>query len=140
LPVLTQDLSFLSKAIGYKVDGIVGLDVLRNLSFTIDYQTREIEFGAIRDLTSCAPFETDTPLVSIRMASRSQPFRVVIDTGGPDLMFCRVADAVKFKSSIENKLGIRERASSEGKCSFRTCIWATRSLIKVSPSWWTTGR
>jgi hypothetical protein len=99
LAVLTQDLSFLSKAIGYKVGGIVGLDVLRNLSFTIDYQTREMEFGAIRDLTSCAPFETDTPLVSIRMASNSQPFRVVIDTGGPDLMFfaSRVADAAKFK-------------------------------------------
>jgi len=99
LPVLTQDLSFLSKAIGYKVGGIVGLDVLRNLSFTIDYQIREMEFGPIRDLTSCAPFETDTPLVSIRMASHSQPFRVVIDTGGPDLMFfkSRVTDAARFK-------------------------------------------
>jgi hypothetical protein len=111
LPVLTQDLSFLSKAIGYKVGGIVGLDVLRNLSFTIDYQTREMEFGAIRDLTSCTPFETDTPLVSIRMASHSQPFRVVIDTGGPDLMFfaSRVADAAKFK-----KLG-REEVRDPGE-------------------------
>ena len=99
LPVLIQDLSFLSKAIGYKVDGIVGLDVLRNASFTINYQTREIEFGATRDLTSCAPFETDTPLVSVRMASHSQRFRVVIDTGGPDLMFfkSRVADTARFK-------------------------------------------
>jgi len=98
LPVLTQDLSFLSKAIGYKVGGIVGLDVLRNLSFTIDYQTREMEFGAIGDFGSCALFETDTPLVSIRMASHSQPFRVVIDTGGPDLMFfkSRINDA-RFK-------------------------------------------
>ena len=99
LPVLIQDLSFLSKAIGYKVDGIVGLDVLRNLSFTINYQTREIEFGATRDLTSCAPFETDTPLVSVRMASHSQQFRVVIDTGGPDLMFfkSRITDTARFK-------------------------------------------
>jgi Aspartyl protease len=99
LTVLAQDLSFLSKAIDYKLGGIVGLDVLRNLSFTIDYKTKEMEFGAIRDLTSCAPFETDTPLVSIRMASHNRRFRVVIDTGGPDLMFLksRVSEAARFE-------------------------------------------
>jgi len=112
LPVLTQDLSFLSKAVGYKVGGIVGLDVLRNLSFTIDYQTRRMEFGAIRDLPSCAPFETDTPLVSVRMASHSQSFRVVIDTGGPDLMFfkSRVTDAVKFRDIGSEQ--VRDQAES----------------------------
>jgi Aspartyl protease len=106
LPVLTQDLSFLTKAMGYKVGGIVGLDVLRNLSFTIDYQTKEMEFGATRELTSCAPFETDTPVVSIHMASYRQPFRVVIDTGGPDLMFfkSRVTDAARFEEIGSEKV------------------------------------
>jgi len=31
--MLTEDLSFLQKAIGHKVDGIVGLDILRKKQF-----------------------------------------------------------------------------------------------------------
>ena len=56
LPVLTEDLSFLQKAIGYKVDGIVGLDVLRKSSFTINYRTKEMLFGPVESLTLLRPF------------------------------------------------------------------------------------
>ena len=67
LPVLTEDLSFLQKALGYKVDAIVGLDVLRKSSFTIDYRAKEMLFGPVESLTFSAPFETDPPIVTVRM-------------------------------------------------------------------------
>src|SRR5215472_5244020 len=40
LPVLTQDLSYFQKALGYRVDAIVGMNVLRRSSFRITIERR----------------------------------------------------------------------------------------------------
>jgi Aspartyl protease len=111
LPVLTEDMTFLSKAVGQRVDGIVGLDVFRKFSFRVDYAKKEIEFGAVDGFASCAVFETVAPLVSVGMKSQGRRFRVVIDTGGPDLMFfaSRISGAVQFK-----EMGSEEARDSGG--------------------------
>jgi hypothetical protein len=56
LPVLTEDLSFLQKAVGHKVDGIVGLDVLRKSSFTIKLQNQGNALWPGREPELLGPF------------------------------------------------------------------------------------
>ena len=42
-----ENISFLQKALPVRVDGIIGLDVLGQSAFVIDYPARRIHFGAI---------------------------------------------------------------------------------------------
>ena len=99
LPVLTQDLSYFQKALGYRVDAIIGMDVLRKSSFSINYRKKKMLFGPAGSLSFSVPFETDTPVVTIHMESQHSQFRMVVDTGGPDLMF--------FQSRMTDSTGIQ---------------------------------
>jgi hypothetical protein len=100
LPVLTEDLSFLQRAVGYKVDAIIGLDVLRKSSFTIDYRAKEMLFGPVESLAFSAPFETGPPIVTVRMTFQTRQLLLAIDTGGPDLML--------FQSRLPGSAGFQE--------------------------------
>jgi hypothetical protein len=101
----------LQKALGQKVDGIVGLDVLRRSSFTINYRSQEMIFGPVEGLTFSTPFETDTPVVTIGVGFQNRQLRVVVDSGGPDLMLfqSRLPDSTGFQA-----LGTENAADASG--------------------------
>jgi hypothetical protein len=75
-----------AKALGHKLDAIVGLDVLRKSSFTIDYRNKEMLFGPVQNLSFSVPFDTDTPVVTIRTGLQDRQLRLVVDSGSPDVM------------------------------------------------------
>jgi predicted aspartyl protease len=119
LPVLTQDLSYMQKAVGYKVDAIIGLDVLRRSSFTIDYRSKEIRFGPVESLTFSAPFETDEAVVTIRTRFQNHQLRLVVDTGSPDvtLFESRMPDSAGLQT-----LGTQQTVNASGTLRLRK-VW-----------------
>ena len=68
-------------------------------------------FGPIESLTFSAPFDTDVPIVTIRVEFKNQQLRLVVDSGGPDLMLfqSRLRDSTRFQ-----ELGTEKVADASG--------------------------
>ncbi len=90
VPVLLEDLSFLQKALPVRVDGIIGLDVLGQSAFVIDYPARKIHFGAIPALPDAIPLHMAGGLAIIDAEVNDLPAHLLLDTGAASLfLFAR---------------------------------------------------
>jgi predicted aspartyl protease len=107
LPVLIRDLSFLQKDLGIRIDGIIGLDVLRLSNFSIDYTTSRIVFGRAAAYGSSVPLQSTPPWLTVRMEVEGVSIRLLLDTAASGIIL--------FQSQIRNRLqlgGEGERVSS----------------------------
>ena len=73
VPVLIEDLSFLQKALPVRVDGVIGLDVLGQSAFVIDYASREIHFGPSAALPNSLPLRMEGRTSDRRCRGESHP-------------------------------------------------------------------
>jgi hypothetical protein len=55
--VLIEDLSFIQDALPFRIDAIVGLDLLGQSAFVIDYASREIRFGPAPAMPDSIPLQ-----------------------------------------------------------------------------------
>ena len=106
LGVLTQDLSFLEKALGCRVDALVGMDVLAKTSFSIDYQSRQVLFGPIQDERFSVPFESGLQFMIVKMILQNRQVRLLIDTGDPAVML--------FQSLLHDSKGLQDSGNETG--------------------------
>ena len=84
--VLIQDLSFLQKALSVRVDAVIGLDMLGQSTFVIDYTLREIRFGPSPPLPTAIPLRMKEGLAIVDAELNRTPVHLLVDTGASSLI------------------------------------------------------
>jgi hypothetical protein len=84
--VLIQDLSFLQKGIPVRLDGIVGLDVLGQSKFVIDYAAHEIRFGPASSMSDSIPFHIREGLAIVDAFVNQAQVHLLVDTGASSMI------------------------------------------------------
>lgn len=88
-PVLVRDLSTLSDGLLVHIDGIVGLDVLGQSPFEVDYRNRRIHFGHIPHLPISIPVSREQGLAMVDVEVNHATAHLLFDTGTPSLLIFR---------------------------------------------------
>ncbi len=86
LEVITADLSFFEKFLPVRIDAIVGLDVLGQSPFVIDYSSRVIRFGLAPAWPDSVPLRRDGGLAVFDAEVDQTPVHLLFDTGASTLI------------------------------------------------------
>lgn len=121
---LVQDLSFIGRMLGVRIDALIGLDVLGRRNFSIDYASGCLRFDPLPDATEvwADVVEGDSYAV-IEIELNGVPVRLMVDTG--------VKHLVLFESRAQG-LFAKNRIPSV-KVSSGTNIGGTVQLKQVKP-------
>jgi predicted aspartyl protease len=97
LRVNVTDLSVFKKYLPVPIDGIIGLDVLGQAPFVIDYSARVIRFGSAAALPVSASLRIDGGLAVVDAEIDHLPVHLMFDTG--------VASIILFKTEKQSGTG-----------------------------------
>jgi predicted aspartyl protease len=86
LNVVVEDLSFFQKAFPVRIDAVVGLDVLGQSAFEIDYTAREIRFGPVAPLKHSLPLRLQAGLPIVDAELNHLSVHLLLDTGASALI------------------------------------------------------
>jgi hypothetical protein len=63
------------------VDAVIGLDLLRSQSFSIDFRRKAVTFGPIAGEPSGVTMKSDPLYLTVEVLIEDRPARVIVDTG-----------------------------------------------------------
>lgn len=96
---LVFDLSPMSRYTGVHEDLVLGLDVLRQTSFQVDFRSRRIHFGRNQEPEISIPFVPNLPYPVVEAGIDGHPEKLLLDTG---------ADSVAvFADRLPNSQSVR---------------------------------
>jgi predicted aspartyl protease len=111
--VIVTDLSGAAQRFGLLADAIVGMDVLRLGSLTIDYDAKRIWFGDGAPATPALPLEQSSPYLIVKARLDDFPLTLMIDTGCEDVVLFAnrlPAGLRKGHSQLSRALTVAEEA------------------------------
>jgi len=108
LSVLAVDLTPFARRAGTRIDGVLGLDVLRGRNFAIDYRRKQLEFGAVELHGPVLSFDPTSPYLVVAAQVSGQPMRLLVDTGANRLS----AFADRLPDSLRQRPAITATATS----------------------------
>jgi predicted aspartyl protease len=110
-PIRISELAMTKHDLGYLrgsapgVEGLIGLDVLRLRSFSIDFRRRKIKFGAQRLLRSSTPMEIDRSYLRVEVYLLDRPVHLLVDTGVRSILLYRYRVAERLPSvKVEQRI------------------------------------
>jgi predicted aspartyl protease len=84
--VLVEDLSFFQKAFPVRIDAVVGLDLLGQSAFEIDYTARAIRFDPVSPLKNSLPLRLQAGLPIVEAELNHLSVHLLLDTGASSLI------------------------------------------------------
>lgn len=103
LPVLVHDLTYFEHDVGIPVAAVIGLDVLGQASFRLDYFAKRLVFGPVDARGIAVPLDRASELVTINLVVGNEPLHLLVDTGAAGL--------VLFESRIGKRLELEDLAA-----------------------------
>lgn len=110
VPAAVMNLAPLKVSSGFRIDVLIGLDVLHDHSFRIDYAAHKLIFGSFTPDCPVLPFANQGTYVTVSSVLDGQPVKLMVDTGGSGVILFRsrfdvAADAVTGQHWVANLVG-----------------------------------
>src|ERR1700677_4436074 len=115
LRVVTADLSFYEKVLPVRIDAVVGLDVLGQRPFVIDYPARVIRFEPAPALEVSLPLRLDQGLAVFDAEIDHMPVHLLFDTGAGSMVLFNKATPRSTGTKDDTAEQPRRTAASEEK-------------------------
>ena len=99
LSVVVEDLSCFDKALPVRIDAVIGLDLVGQGAFEIDYGSRQINFGPLPFLKNTLHVRMSGGLPLVDAELDETPVQLVLDTGASSLILFEPRTASQVKIS-----------------------------------------
>jgi hypothetical protein len=119
LRVVTADLSFYEKVLPVRIDAVVGLDVLGQRPFVIDYPARVIRFEPVPSLQVSVPLRFDQGLAVFDAEIDHTSVHLLFDTGAGSIVLFNKA-TLRSTGTKDTEESRKTAASEEKKVWLRT--------------------